>query len=160
MSDSDNSMEEFRPYLEPFLRAAERYEADDPDWFTAIENYVTAEPITDDDDELSRAWTMISIAAVLLGAVVRHESGPGEDGFWYMQPRTLDGTSISLDDAAPPEQATAIRLMMTGANNDFDTTSALVSATWNQAGPPGMMHLLAQLVSLYVTMQPTAQAVE
>lgn len=159
MSDSD-IMEEIRPYLAPFLQAAERYADEDPDWFTVIKDWITAEPITDDDDELARAWTMISVAAVLLGAVVRDASGPSEDEFWSLRPMTRDGTSISLDEAVPPEQATAIRLMMTGANNDFDTTAALVSATWNQAGPPGMMRLLANLVSLYVMMQPTTQVAE
>lgn len=154
MSNSDNIMEEMRPHFEPFLQAAERHAVDDPDWFTVIEDHIMAEPITDDDDELARAWTMISVAAVLLGAVVRCDSDPNEDGFWFLRPMTSDGTSISLEEAAPPEQATAIRLMMTGANSDFDTTAALVSATWNQAGPPGMMRLLAHLVSLYVTMQP------
>ncbi len=154
MSDSDNFMEEMRPYFEPFLQAAERYAVEDPDWFNVIEDRITAEPITDDDDELARAWNMISVAALLLGTVVRRDSSPSEDGFWFLRPTTTDGTSISLDEAAPPEQATAIRLMMTGANSDFDTTAALVSATWNQAGPPGMMRLLAHLVSLYVTMQP------
>lgn len=153
--------DDVKVHLEPFLRAAEHYAAgNDDDGFTVLEQRINAEPITDDDDQLFRTWSLISVGALLAGAALRQRLGwadttlATEDAYYYIHPMIDDGVSVSLDDVASPDITTAIRLVISGANKDLNMNSALIGATWENHGPRGMLLVLSTVVALYATMRP------
>lgn len=159
MNDIDDGswVQQLWSHLDPFLRAAEHYAAgNDADGAAAIEDRINAEPITEDDDQLIRAWSMISVGYVVVGAALRkHVDGPiTENSFWFVQPVSGDGSAASLDETAPPEVATAVRLAVAGANQDLDMGSALIAATWEQRGADGMLLVLSSLALLYGMVRP------
>lgn len=157
--NDDDTMELVRPHLDPFLRATEQHAAGNNSAAIDVikQRVLYAEPTgSDDEDELARAWGMISVGALVAGAALRKCAGAPtspDDTFCFVQLMNGDGQWLSLDEELGDECATAIRLIIAGANDDLDTGIALVSATWEQAGADGIMSVLGSLVWLYADLE-------